>query len=185
MNTRSVRLRGGLAIGGGALLGFHAEGPLTIAGGALVAELEALAVEADLPARVVVNERTGTIVMGKDVKISPVSIIHGSLSLQVGVVFGVYPHLDLDLAALFYVPHTHVLRAEGEPWVGLVRNAARVLIGLIAAPAGLAVVGKLILLVTLTAPDSFQSPLGRLPGRLTMERPGTPTRRRRADPASP
>jgi len=45
--------------------------------------------EVDFRAKVVLNERTGTIVMGKDVKISAVSIIHGSLSLQVGVVLGV------------------------------------------------------------------------------------------------
>ena len=30
-----------------------------------------------------VNERTGTIVMGGDVKLSPVSVIHGNLSIQV------------------------------------------------------------------------------------------------------
>jgi len=29
------------------------------------------------PARVVMNERTGTIVMGGDVKLSPVSVLHG------------------------------------------------------------------------------------------------------------
>jgi flagellar P-ring protein FlgI len=35
------------------------------------------------PAKIVINERTGTIVMGGDVKLSPVSVIHGSLSIQV------------------------------------------------------------------------------------------------------
>ena len=35
-----------------------------------IAELESLTVEADRPARVVVNERTGTIVLGKDVRIA-------------------------------------------------------------------------------------------------------------------
>ena len=30
-----------------------------------------------------INERTGTIVLGGDVKLSPVSVIHGSLSIQV------------------------------------------------------------------------------------------------------
>jgi flagellar P-ring protein precursor FlgI len=38
----------------------------------------------DNVAKVVLNEKTGTIILGKDVKISEVSIIHGSLSLQVG-----------------------------------------------------------------------------------------------------
>jgi len=43
-----------------------------------VSELENLTVEADRPSRVVINERTGTIVMGKEVKISPVAIMHGN-----------------------------------------------------------------------------------------------------------
>jgi flagellar P-ring protein precursor FlgI len=40
-------------------------------------------VEADRAARVVVNERTGTIVMGKDVKVAPVAILHGNLSVEI------------------------------------------------------------------------------------------------------
>ena len=48
-----------------------------------VAELEALSVEADAPAKVVINERTGTIVIGKDVRITPVSIMHGALTVEV------------------------------------------------------------------------------------------------------
>ncbi len=48
-----------------------------------VAELEKLTVEADRPSRVVVNERTGTIVMGKEVRISPVAIMHGNLTVEI------------------------------------------------------------------------------------------------------
>jgi flagellar P-ring protein FlgI len=39
--------------------------------------------EADLPSRVVVNERTGTIVVGGDVLIRPCQVAHGSLTIQV------------------------------------------------------------------------------------------------------
>jgi flagellar P-ring protein FlgI len=46
-------------------------------------ELEDLSVEADRPARIVINERTGTIVMGKEVRIAPVSILHGALTVQI------------------------------------------------------------------------------------------------------
>ena len=46
-----------------------------------IAAVETLPVEADTPARVVVNERTGTIVMGKDVRLSTVAVSHGNLSL--------------------------------------------------------------------------------------------------------
>ncbi len=48
-----------------------------------VAELESVPVEGAGRARIVVNERTGTIVLGKDVRISPVSIMHGNLTVEV------------------------------------------------------------------------------------------------------
>lgn len=48
-----------------------------------VAALESLTVDADRAQRIVVNERTGTIVMGKEVRIAPVSILHGNLTVEV------------------------------------------------------------------------------------------------------
>jgi flagellar P-ring protein precursor FlgI len=48
-----------------------------------IAALEDLRVEVDMPAKIVVNERTGTIVMGKDVRIAPVAILHGNLSVEI------------------------------------------------------------------------------------------------------
>jgi flagellar P-ring protein precursor FlgI len=54
-----------------------------------MALVENASMDVDAPARVVLNEKTGTIILGKDVKISEVSIIHGSLSLQVGTLFHV------------------------------------------------------------------------------------------------
>lgn len=49
-----------------------------------IAKLEAVSVVPDLNARVVVNERTGTIVAGENVMISEVAIAHGSLSISIG-----------------------------------------------------------------------------------------------------
>jgi flagellar P-ring protein precursor FlgI len=48
-----------------------------------LAEMEMLTVDADRRQRIVINERTGTIVLGKDVKLAPVSILHGSLAVEV------------------------------------------------------------------------------------------------------
>jgi flagellar P-ring protein FlgI len=48
-----------------------------------IAALEELKIEVDVPAKIVVNERTGTIVMGKDVRIAPVAILHGNLSVEI------------------------------------------------------------------------------------------------------
>ncbi|MBF0620288.1 MAG: flagellar basal body P-ring protein FlgI [Magnetococcales bacterium] len=48
-----------------------------------VARLENLQVESDQPAKIVVNERTGTIVVGEQVRVSTVALSHGSLSITI------------------------------------------------------------------------------------------------------
>jgi len=48
-----------------------------------VSELERLVVTPDTMARIVVNEKTGTVVMGDQVRISTVAISHGNLSLVI------------------------------------------------------------------------------------------------------
>ena len=53
----------------------------------LIARMQNLAIMFHAPAKVLVNERTGTIVMGGDVKLSPVSVIHGSLTIEVETAF--------------------------------------------------------------------------------------------------
>jgi flagellar P-ring protein precursor FlgI len=54
-----------------------------------IAELEGLTVDADRLARIVINERTGTVVMGRDVRISPVAILHGNLTIEVSTAYDV------------------------------------------------------------------------------------------------
>jgi len=49
----------------------------------LISRIQNLSINFRSPAKVVVNERTGTIVMGGDVRLSPVSVIHGSLTIDV------------------------------------------------------------------------------------------------------
>ena len=46
-------------------------------------KLKISVVEADAPARVVIDERTGTIVIGNDVRISRVAISHGALTVRI------------------------------------------------------------------------------------------------------
>jgi len=48
-----------------------------------IAELEKIEVIPDLPARVVVNERTGTVIIGENVSVSAVAMSHGSLKLKI------------------------------------------------------------------------------------------------------
>jgi len=49
----------------------------------LIALVERLPVEADTRAKVIINERTGTIVVGEAVRISSVAIAHGNLTLEI------------------------------------------------------------------------------------------------------
>lgn len=48
-----------------------------------IADLERVTVQPDAIARVVINERTGTITLGREVRIAPVAIMHGSLSVEI------------------------------------------------------------------------------------------------------
>jgi flagellar P-ring protein FlgI len=56
---------------------------------ALIAKVQNLSVPIHPPAKVVMNERTGTIVMGGDVTLSPVSVLHGDLTVEVTTTFAV------------------------------------------------------------------------------------------------
>lgn len=49
----------------------------------LIAQIEAIEVEADQEARVVINERTGTLVVGQHVKLSPAAVAHGNLTIRI------------------------------------------------------------------------------------------------------
>ncbi len=58
---------------------------------AMLARIENLVVSVHRRARVVVNDRTGTIVMGKDVRLGAVSILHGGFSVQILTDYSVSP----------------------------------------------------------------------------------------------
>jgi flagellar P-ring protein precursor FlgI len=73
-----------------------------------IAEVEALTVQADRPARVVINERTGTIVMGKEVRVSPVAIMHGNLTVEIQTVNTVSQPAPLSQGQTTVVPQVLV-----------------------------------------------------------------------------
>lgn len=52
-------------------------------------QIENITVSPDIKSKVVINERTGTVVSGGNVRISPVSISHGSLKLKITTKYGV------------------------------------------------------------------------------------------------
>ena len=62
----------------------------------LISRIENLEIQPDAVARVVVDERTGAIVMGQNVRISPIAISHGNLQIRIG---GVAPEAAAGQAA--------------------------------------------------------------------------------------
>ena len=57
----------------------------------LISRVQNLSLLVHTPARIIINERTGTIVLGGDVKLTPVSVIHGDLSIEVSTTYTVAP----------------------------------------------------------------------------------------------
>lgn len=55
----------------------------------LIAAVEGLDVKVDVRAKVVVNERTGTIVMGEHVRLSSMAVSHGNLTIKIKTSFNV------------------------------------------------------------------------------------------------
>ena len=77
-----------------------------------VSQLETVDVTPDNYARVVVNERTGTVVMGSNVKISTVAIAHGNLSIRISESPQVSQPGPLSGGATTVTPGTSVQVAE-------------------------------------------------------------------------
>jgi flagellar P-ring protein precursor FlgI len=77
-----------------------------------VSSLENLVVDADRPARVVINERTGTIVLGKDVRVAPVAILHGNLSVEIQTAMTVSQPNALGQGITEVVPQTKTTTQE-------------------------------------------------------------------------
>ncbi len=49
----------------------------------MIAALESVPIETDEMARVVINEKTGTVVMGGDVSVTACAVAHGNLTVQI------------------------------------------------------------------------------------------------------
>ncbi len=77
-----------------------------------VAALEGIMVEGDSVARVVINERTGTVVLGKDVRIAPVAILHGNLSVEIQTDYTISQPGPLAQGSTQVVPQTAVAAHE-------------------------------------------------------------------------
>jgi flagellar P-ring protein precursor FlgI len=82
---------------------------------ALIAQIQNLDVNPDVPAKVVIDERTGTVVLGGDVTLSPCAIAHGNLTVQVEDETKVsQPNPDSKGGSTVVVPHANVQVTEDE-----------------------------------------------------------------------
>jgi flagellar P-ring protein precursor FlgI len=80
----------------------------------LVALLGEIPVTPDAPARVVVNERTGTIVIGGNVRILPVALAHGNLTVTIKTQYEVSQPPPFSPGETVVVPETQVQVEEQE-----------------------------------------------------------------------
>ncbi|MBI5834569.1 MAG: flagellar basal body P-ring protein FlgI [Armatimonadetes bacterium] len=88
-----------------------------------VSQIERLRVQPDQRARVVVNERTGTVVVGANVRLLPVAIAHGGLRIEINqtpIISQPAPFTDSDNASTVVVPDTQVSATEEQRQLAVV-----------------------------------------------------------------
>jgi flagellar P-ring protein precursor FlgI len=89
----------------------------------LMAEVENLVIDTDTPAKVVVNERTGTIVIGADVRISTVAVSYGTLTVQVSESPTVVQPLPFSNGQTAVQPQTDIVAQQASSKVAILRGA--------------------------------------------------------------
>ncbi len=78
----------------------------------LITRLESLPVRPDAAARVVINERTGTVVIGHNVRLLPAAVSHGSLEVQIREWPVIAQPAPLSAGETVVVPDTRVRAKE-------------------------------------------------------------------------
>lgn len=92
----------------------------------LVSMVESAKIQPDFNAKVVVNERTGTVVVGEDVKISTVAVAHGSLTINIqpDVIISQPDALSEGDTIVYETPDVEV--KEGEDNLAIIPNSASI-----------------------------------------------------------
>ena len=81
-----------------------------------IAELESLRITPDNIAKIIINERTGTIIMGREVRISGVAISQGGVTIRIGTQYEVsQPSALSKTGETAVVPQTSVEVQEQKP----------------------------------------------------------------------
>jgi flagellar P-ring protein FlgI len=80
----------------------------------LLEKIETLTVDVDRPAKIVINERTGTVIVGQDVRIAPVAIAHGTLQIEIKTDYGVSQPTEFSQGQTVIVPDSTIVAQEGK-----------------------------------------------------------------------
>lgn len=88
-----------------------------------IAELGDLEIQPDTPARIVIDQRTGTVVIGKNVQISTVAITHGNLTIRVTETPEVSQPDPFSYGQTVVVPRTQITAAEERAPLAIVKGA--------------------------------------------------------------
>jgi flagellar P-ring protein precursor FlgI len=93
---------------------------------AFVSMIENLEVTPDVESKVVINERTGTVIMGETVRISTVAIAHGNLSIQISESANVSQPLPFSDGRTVATPLTDVAVQEGRSPIYLMNQGVSI-----------------------------------------------------------
>lgn len=96
--------------------------PFYVGAARFMAEIGELPITPDAPARVVIDERTGTIVIGKDVQISTVAVAHGNLTVRVTETPKVSQPLPFSGGETIVTPETMVAAEQTGGNLAIVRG---------------------------------------------------------------
>ncbi|MBV8808766.1 MAG: flagellar basal body P-ring protein FlgI [Acidobacteriaceae bacterium] len=91
-----------------------------------VAELESVDVQPDTIAKVVINERTGTVVLGNNVRIAPVAVMHGNLTVEIQTELIPVPNAPFSSAPGTVAPQTTVTAKDEKSKNLVLQNGATV-----------------------------------------------------------
>jgi flagellar P-ring protein FlgI len=91
-----------------------------------IAAIDELEVNADRTAKIAINERTGTVVFGGDLRIAPVAILQGNLSVQIQTSYAVSQPNALSAGQTAVVPQVEVGVKEDKAKDVLLKNGATV-----------------------------------------------------------
>ena len=92
-----------------------------------VTMIESLGVTPDMVSKVVVNERTGTVIMGENVRIATIAIAHGNLSIQIDESQNVSQPLPFSRGGQTVVtPESDIVVQEGKNPIFLVESGVSI-----------------------------------------------------------